>query len=386
MKTAVIYSAKRTPIGSFMGSLSSISAAQLGAMTTKESLAQSGVKADQVDEAIIGCVLPAGQGQAPARQVSVYAGLPKSTRAMTVNKVCGSGLKTVSLAADRIALEKAQFVVAGGIENMSQAPYYLPKAREGFRMGNAQAIDGMIHDGLWDCYNNFHMGNAAELCAKEYSFTREAQDQYAIESYELAIKSGDSGLFKEEMVPVVIEDRKGKVVVDMDEEPSKVKFDKIPGLRPAFDKSGTITAANASSINDGAAILIVGAEGASSQKPLARIVHTTEFAQEPEWFTTAPVFAIKQLLKEAGLGVGDITSFEINEAFAVVAMAAQKELEIPRHRLNPRGGAVALGHPIGASGARLLTTLIYSLKPKEKGVVSLCIGGGEAIAMLVERI
>lgn len=327
MKTAVIYSAKRTPIGSFMGSLSSISAAQLGAMTTKESLAQSGVKADQVDEAIIGCVLPAGQGQAPARQVSVYAGLPKSTRAMTVNKVCGSGLKTVSLAADRIALEKAQFVVAGGIENMSQAPYYLPKAREGFRMGNAQAIDGMIHDGLWDCYNNFHMGNAAELCAKEYSFTREAQDQYAIESYELAIKSGDSGLFKEEMVPVVIEDRKGKVVVDMDEEPSKVKFDKIPGLRPAFDKSGTITAANASSINDGAAILIVGAEGASSQKPLARIVHTTEFAQEPEWFTTAPVFAIKQLLKEAGLGVGDITSFEINEAFAVVAMAAQKELE-----------------------------------------------------------
>jgi len=387
MKTAVIYSAKRTPIGSFMGSLASVPAAQLGATAAKASLAQSGVAPDQMDEAIIGCVLPAGQGQAPARQVSVFAGLPKSTRAMTVNKVCGSGLKTVALAADRIALERAQFILAGGIENMSQAPYYLPKAREGFRMGNQQAIDGMIHDGLWDCYNNFHMGNAAELCAKEYSFTREAQDQFAIESYELAIKAGDSGLFKDEMAPVTVEDGKGKTTIEVDEEPSKVKFDKIPRLRPAFDKSGTITAANASSINDGAAILVVGLEGASSGlKPLARIIHTTEHAQEPEWFTTAPVFAVKKLLKEAGLGVGDITSFEINEAFAVVAMAAQKELEIPRHRLNPRGGAVALGHPIGASGARLLTTLIYTLKPKEKGVVSLCIGGGEAIAMLIERV
>lgn len=387
MKSAYIYAAKRTPIGSFQGVFSNTPAAQLGATAAKQALAECGIEPEQFDEALIGCVLPAGQGQAPARQVSVYAGLPKSTRAMTVNKVCGSGLKSVSLAADRIQLERAQVVLAGGVENMTLAPYYLPTARAGFRMGHQQAIDGMVHDGLWDCYNNFHMGNAAEMCAKEYQFTREAQDEFAKSSYEKANAAIREGLFKQEMAPVEIKSRKETLLVTEDEEPGRGRPEKFSQLRPAFDKNGTVTAANASSINDGAAMLVVGSDDLqSSHKPLARILHTTEFAHEPEWFTTAPVSAVKKLLSEASVGVGDVASFEINEAFSVVAMAAQKELEIPVEKLNPRGGAVALGHPIGASGARLLVTLIHTLKPKEKGVVSLCIGGGEAIAMLVEAV
>lgn len=362
-----------------------MAAPQLGATAAKAALKEAGVTADKIDELISGCVLSAGVGQAPARQVGIFAGIPNSFRALTVNKVCGSGLKAVALASDRIRLEQAQWVLAGGIENMSQAPYYLKTARNGFRMGHQEVTDGMIHDGLWDVYNNFHMGNAAELCVKEYKFTREAQDAFAAESYTRATKSIKDGLFKTEIEAVEITTKKETLRVETDEEPGKGKVDQFSKLRPAFAKDGTITAANASSINDGAAMLVVGPES-SQHKPIARIIHTTEFAQAPEWFTTAPVGAIKKLLKEASVSVGDISSFEINEAFAAVAMAAQKELEIPSAKLNPRGGAVALGHPIGASGARLLVTLLHTLQPKQKGVVSLCIGGGEAIAMLVERL
>lgn len=370
-----------------MGSLSSVAAPQLGAVAAKAAVADSGVSLEAVDESIIGCVLPAGQGQAPARQVTLFSELPNSVRAMTINKVCGSGLKAVSLASDRIRLGHAQTVLAGGIENMSQAPYYVANARAGFKMGNQQMTDGMIHDGLWDVYNNFHMGKAAELCAKEFRFSREEQDTYTKESYERALAAIREGLFKNEIAAVEVADRKGSIIVDTDEEPGRVKFDKISQIKPVFDKEGSITAANASSINDGAAMLVISSEeNLNGKKPIAKIIHSAEFAQSPEWFTTAPVGCVKKLLDEASVKVSEIQSFEINEAFAVVAMAAQKELGISREKLNPRGGAVALGHPIGASGARLLTTLLYTLKKSEKGVVSLCIGGGEAIGMLVEKM
>jgi len=368
-----------------MGTLSGVSAPQLGSIAAKAALLQSQVKSDAIDEVIMGNVLSAGVGQAPARQVGIYAGLPKSFRALTINKVCGSGLKAVTTAFDRILLGQASMVLCGGTENMSQVPYYLKNARSGFRMGNQEAIDGMIHDGLWDVYNQFHMGNAGELCAKEYKFTREAQDAFAGDSYRKAMKAIESGLFKEEISAVEIASKKETLKVEMDEEPGRGKVENFPKLKPAFAVDGTITAANASSINDGAAALIVGG-AASSLKPIARIIHAAEFAQSPEWFTTAPVGSIKKLLQEAQLSVSDIAAFEVNEAFAVVAMAAQKDLGIPAEKLNPRGGAVALGHPIGASGARLLVTLLHTLKPKEKGVVSLCIGGGEAIACLVEKV
>lgn len=367
-----------------MGALSSVPAPRLGAFASKAALQDSEMKPESFDEAIIGNVLQAGLGQAPARQVALFSELPKSVRAMTINKVCGSGLKAVNMAAERIALEKAEVVLAGGIENMSLAPYYLKSARTGFRMGNQEATDGMIHDGLWDVYNDFHMGKAAELCAKEYKFSREEQDQFAKESYERAQASIEKSLFKPEIAAVEVVGRKSTTTVDQDEEPGRGIVEKFPKLKPAFSKDGSVTAANASSINDGAASLVVGAEGKG--KPVARILHTAEHAGAPEWFTTAPVYCVRKLLKEAELKVSDIASFEINEAFSVVAMAAMKELEIDRDRLNPRGGSVAIGHPIGASGARLLTTLLHSLKPGEKGVVSLCIGGGEAIATLVEKL
>jgi acetyl-CoA C-acetyltransferase len=277
-------------------------------------------------------------------------------------------------------------VLAGGIENMSMAPYYLKTARTGFRMGDAQAVDGMMFDGRWDVYNQYPMGVAGELCAKEYKFTREMQDAYAAQSYKKAMSAQSSGLFKDEIVAVEIQNKKDILRVEIDEEPGKGKIENFSKLRPAFDKEGTITAANASSINDGAAMVVVGGENSLSTKPLARILHAAEFAQAPEWFTTAPVGCIKKLLSEASLKVSNVDSFEINEAFSVVAMAAQKELDISEAKLNPRGGAVALGHPIGASGTRLLATLIYSLKQGQKGVASLCIGGGEAIAILIERL
>jgi acetyl-CoA C-acetyltransferase len=331
--------------------------------------------------------LAAGLGQAPARQVGIFSGISESARAMTINKVCGSGLKAIGLAADRLSLERAESILCGGMENMSQVPFYLKNARQGFKMGNQEIIDGMVHDGLWDVYNQFHMGKAAEMCVKEYRFSREDQDQYAKESYERAIQAVESGAFKEEIAPVIVKTRKEDLSLDRDEEPFKASLEKMASLKPVFDKEGTVTAANASSLNDGAAALVLSSQPKKgAQTPIARILHQVEFAQKPEWFTTAPVFCVKKLLEEAQLKVGDIEVFEINEAFAAVAMAAQKELSIPRDKLNPRGGAVALGHPIGASGARLLTSLLYQLKPKQKGVVSLCIGGGEAIGMLVEKI
>lgn len=370
-----------------MGELSSLKAPELGAKAAKAALGESNLDLEAFDESIMGCVLQAGLGQAPARQVSVFAGLPKKVRALTINKVCGSGLKAVSLAFDRIRLQQADLVLAGGMESMSNTPFYQTQLRTGHKMGNAQLIDGLVHDGLWDVYNQFHMGKAAELCAREFKFSREEQDAFAKGSYEKAIAATNSGAFQKEMTPVEIKDRKASRTIEQDEEPKRVQFDKMSQLKPAFDSEGSITAANASSINDGAAALVVGSENFTSQsKALAQVIHVAEFAQEPEWFTTAPVGSIQKLLKETSLKVSDIALFEINEAFSVVAMAAQKELGISSERLNPKGGAVALGHPIGASGARLLTTLVHSLEPKQKGVVSLCIGGGEAISMLIERL
>lgn len=388
---ALIFSAKRSPIGAFGGSLSTVPATKLGASVIKEAVESSGFKGEQINECIMGNVLTAGEGQAPARQAALGAGLPKSVASMTINKVCGSGLKSVMLAADSIRLGHSQAVVAGGMENMSLSPHLLPKSRTGYRMGAVTMEDSMIKDGLWDPYNNWHMGNAAELCVKEYSFTREEQDAFAIESYKKSQAAQASGKFNNEMTSIEVKGRKGSVTVSEDEEPSKARFDKIPSLRPAFDKEGTITAANASKINDGASALIIAADSMTSEtstKPLARIVDYTTFAQDPKWFTTAPVFAMKALLERNKKQASDIDLYEINEAFSAVTMAAQKDLSIPDEKVNVHGGAVSLGHPIGASGARIFTTLIHALHAHDKqwGIASLCIGGGEAVAVLIERI
>jgi acetyl-CoA C-acetyltransferase len=389
--SAYIFSAKRTPIGAFNGSLSQVSATELGAQAIKAAVESSGFKEDQFHEAVMGNVLTAGLGQAPARQAVLGAGLPTSVASMTINKVCGSGLKAVMLASDSIALGNSKLCIAGGMENMSLSPHILPNSRAGYRMGHVTAEDTMIKDGLWDPYNNWHMGNAAELCVKEHNFTREAQDEFAIESYKRAQAASEKGLFKDELLTVEVKSRKGSVMVENDEEPEKAKFDKIPSLRPAFDKEGTVTAANASKINDGAAALVIGSENMKSEtsaKPLARIVAHTTFAQDPKWFTTAPVSAMKLLLEKTNKSISDIDLFEINEAFSVVTMAAEKELSIPHDKVNVNGGAVALGHPIGASGARILTTLVHALHTKDKtfGMASICIGGGEAVALLIERV
>jgi acetyl-CoA C-acetyltransferase len=390
-REVVIVSAVRTPIGSYGGVLASVPAPKLGAVAIKEALQRAGVKPDQVDEVIMGNVLTAGEGQAPARQAAIYAGLPTSVACMTINKVCGSGLKAVMLAAQSIMLGDSDIVVAGGMENMSQVPYYLPKARWGYRMGNGEIIDGMVFDGLWDPYNNFHMGNAGEICARECNIPREAQDEFAKLSYERALKSQEEGWFKEEIVPVPVKMKKEEILVEEDEEPKKVKFDKIPNLRPAFEKEGTITAANASKINDGASALVVMAKEKAEElglKPMAKIVAYSTASKDPAWFTTAPADSIDKLLKKVGMGKDDVDLYEINEAFAVVTLAVNQILGIPVEKVNVAGGAVALGHPIGASGARILTTLLYNLKreKKEKGIASLCIGGGEAVAVLVEML
>jgi acetyl-CoA C-acetyltransferase len=390
MEKVVIASAARTPVGSFQGIFANLPAPRLGAVAIKEALKRAGVQNTEVDEVIMGEVLTAGVGQAPARQAALYAGLSNSTPCMTINKVCGSGLKAVMLAADSIQLGHTKIAVAGGQENMTLAPHLLENARAGYRMGPAPVTDSMIKDGLWDPYNNFHMGSAAELCAKEYHFTREQQDAFAIDSYKKAQAAQASGFFKEEIVPVEITERKGTVVMDKDEEPGNAKFDKMPSLKPAFDKEGTITAANASKINDGAAAVVLMTESAAKSrgvKPLASIVAHATFAQDPKWFTTAPVGAIRAALKKANLKVTDIDLWEINEAFSDVTMAAMKELEIPADRVNVHGGAVAIGHPIGGSGARIFTTLLYAMKQKNKryGLATLCIGGGEAVAVIVEK-
>lgn len=388
---SVILSAVRTPLGAFLGSLSSFSAPQLGSFVIREAIKRANIETSEVSEVIMGEVLQGGVGQAPARQSAIYAGLPTSVPCTTVNKVCGSGLKAVMLADQSIRLGESKVVVAGGMESMSNAPYFIKGARNGFKFGNVELIDLMIHDGLWDVYNNFHMGNAGELCASEYNITRSEQDDYAIMSYKRALEAQEKGWFADEILPIEIEDRKGKIIVDQDEEPKKVNFEKIKQLRPVFKKDGTITPANASSIDDGASAVVIADETYAKErglKPLARIIAHTAYAQQPEWFTTAPAKAIKKVLDIAGMKIDDIDLFEINEAFAVVAIITCKELGLSYEKVNIHGGAVSLGHPIGASGARLLTTLIYALKKvgKKYGVVSLCIGGGEAVAMIIEMI
>ncbi len=386
----VITGYARTPIASFQGALASLTAPVLGAHVIRAALERSGVEPAQVSEVIMGNVLTAGVGQAPARQALIAAGLPVSVPALTINKVCGSGMKAVMLGAQSLMTGESEVVVAGGQESMSNAPYLLPQARGGFRMGNSQVLDSMIHDGLWDPYHNQHMGNCGEICAKEFAFSREAQDAYAIASYQRAQAAQSRGAFSDEIAPMTIKGPKGEAVLfEHDEAPGKVKFDKIPTLKPAFDKSGTVTAANASSLNDGAAALVLmQAERAQKTgiRPIARIVSMATHAQAPEWFTTAPAGAMKAALKKAGWNVGDVDLFEVNEAFAVVAMAAEKELSIPSQKLNVRGGAISLGHPIGASGARILITLISSLKEQglRRGLAGICIGGGEATAIALE--
>lgn len=391
MQNAVIVGAARTAIGSFNGALAQIPAPRLGATAIKAALERAGVAPAAVDEVIMGCVLPAGLGQAPARQAAIYAGLPESTPAMTINKVCGSGLKAVMLAAQAIRAGDAQVIVAGGMENMSQAPYLLPDARDGMRLGHKTVVDSMIKDGLWDAYNDFHMGNAAEICARDCNIGREQQDAFARQSYEKAIAAQTRGAFADEITPVEVPQRKGPpTIVDRDEEPARGRPDKFAELRPAFEKTGTVTAANASSINDGAAAVVVTSEGYAREHGLpilARIVASTQHAQAPEWFTTAPAYAIQKVLARLDLTPEDIDLYEINEAFAVVSLAVNDIAKVPADRVNVNGGAVALGHPIGASGARVLVTLLHAMKQRDakRGLASLCIGGGEAVALVVER-
>lgn len=393
MKTneVVIAAAVRTPIGSYGGTLAALRAPELGSQAIKAALERAGIAPEKVDKVIMGNVLAAGLGQAPARQAAIYAGLPNSVSCLTINKMCGSGLKAVMLAAQAIALGDAEIIVAGGMESMSNAPYLLEKARFGYRMGHGEIVDSMIRDGLWDVYNDYHMGNAAELCAAECKLSREEQDAFAKMSYERALKAQKENHFKDEIVPVTIKDRKGDITVDSDEEPARVRFEKIPSLRPVFQKDGTVTAANASTINDGAAaVVVMSAEAAQRMgvTPLARIVAYSTASKAPEWFTTAPVDAMKRVLKRADLAVGDIDLFEINEAFAVVTLAANQALSLDPEKVNISGGAVALGHPIGASGARILATLIHNLRRTggRRGLATLCIGGGEAVAMVVEML
>ncbi len=387
----VIVSACRTAIGSFMGSLSSLAAPRLGALVVEEAVKRSGIKKSDVGEVILGNVLTAGLGQAPARQAALYAGLPDSVECLTINKMCGSGLKSVMLASQAIALGDASVVVAGGMESMSNSPYILEKARDGYRMGHGKLIDSMIRDGLWDVYNDFHMGNAAEICARECAIPREAQDEFAIQSYKRAQSAIAEGRFKTETLAVTIKGKQGDTIVEQDEEPFKTNFDKVPKLKPAFQQDGTVTAANASKINDGAAALVLmSADRAKALGviPIARVVAHGSSAKKPEWFTTAPADAISKVLSKAGLKVQDIDLFEINEAFAVVSLAVQKIVGIKSEKLNVNGGAVALGHPIGASGARILVTLLHALKQRgtKRGMAAICIGGGEASALIVEML
>ncbi len=383
----VIVSAKRTPIGSFKGSLSSVTAPTLGSIAIKGAL--EGLNLD-IDEVIMGQVLTAGIGQAPARQAALGAGLPNSTECMTINKVCGSGLKAVMLASDRITINPNTIIACGGQENMSQAPFILNNMRNGFRMGHQQIVDSMIHDGLWDPYNNQHMGSFGELCAKEKKYSRESQDEFAIESYKRAIAATEKDLFKNEIVSVEYENKKELVKVTCDEEPKKVLFDKIPKLRTVFEKDGTITAANASKLNDGASALVLMSEDQAKKlaiKPMAKIIAHASHASDPAWFTTAPIGAVEKVLKASRLDANDIDLWEINEAFASVALVCIDHFNINKSKINVNGGAIALGHPIGASGARILTTLLYALDnlKLKRGLATLCIGGGEASAIVVER-
>ncbi len=387
-----IVSAARTPIGAFQGALSSLKAPELGATAIKGALARAKVAAADVGEVFMGNVLSAGIGQAPARQAAIFAGIPNTVPATTVGKVCGSGLQAILLAAKSIGMGDQEIVIAGGMESMSNVPYYLQGARSGYRMGNQTAVDGMIFDGLWDPYKNVHMGNCGDKCAAEYKYSREAQDEFAKESFRKALSAQKEGQFAAEIEPVSVPQRKGDALLIKDDEgPSKGDPSKFASLKPAFAKDGTITAANASSINDGASALVLASEAAVKKhglQPLAKIVGYSSVAQDPEWFTTAPAKAMEQLATKTGVALADVDLFEINEAFAVVAMVSADLTKIDRQKVNVRGGAVALGHPIGASGARIVTTLLHTLKDqnKKRGIASICIGGGEGLAILVERV
>lgn len=392
MKEVYIVSAVRTPMGSFGGSLSSLSASQLGSIAIKEAIGRSGLNPDQVQEVYMGNVLSANVGQAPATQASRFAGLPDNIPSTTVNKVCASGMKAIMLAAQSIMTGDNDIVVAGGMESMSNVPYYLDKARNGYRLGHGQVTDGLVKDGLWDVYNDYHMGNAAELCASECKISREEQDEYAIESYKRAEKAFADGKFSDEIIPVEVPQRgKDPLVVNEDEDYTKVKFDKIPSLRPVFKKDGTVTAANASSINDGAScVVLMSAEKAKELgiKPLASIVSFADAQQAPEWFTTSPSKALPKAISKAGLSPEQIDFYEINEAFSVVAIANNQELKLDPSKVNVNGGAVSIGHPLGSSGSRIIVTLINVLKQNggTYGAAGICNGGGGASAMVIKNI
>lgn len=385
----VITGAKRTPIGSFQGQFSGVATPLLGAAAIKAACEQANIDTQSVDEVIIGCVLPAGLGQAPARQAALAADLPLSAGCTTINKVCGSGMKAVMLAHDLILAGSATTIIAGGMESMTDAPYLLPKARGGYRMGHGQVLDHMFLDGLQNPYDNQMMGVFAESCADKYNFSREEQDEFSATSVTRAMTAMQSGEFAAEITPVSVKTRRGENIVEQDEEPPRCNLDKIPALRPAFRKDGTVTAANASKISDGAAALVVMSESAaqaSGAAVLATIIAHTTHSQEPEWFTTAPVGAIRKLLDKTGWSVDEVDLFEVNEAFAVVTMAAIRDLNLDPAKVNVNGGACALGHPIGASGARLIVSLINALQQRglKRGIASLCIGGGEATAIAIE--
>jgi len=391
LNRVVISAVARTPFGSLQGSLASLKASELGAVAIKEALTKIGLSGDAVNSVLMGCVLPAGMGQAPARQAAIYAGLPNTVPTVTLNKMCGSGLETIMQASRMLALGEAEVVVAGGMESMTNSPYLLPKARQGYRMGHSEIIDSMITDGLWDVYDDKHMGSCAEICASKYSFSREAQDDFAIRSYERAIAAAERGFFKDEIVSVEVKGRKETVVVDKDEEPERVRFDKVRGLRTVFKSDGTVTAANASTINDGAVALVLCTEDfaqANGLPMLASIDAYAANAHEPEMFTTAPVGAMQKVYDKLGAKPDDFDLYEINEAFSVVPMAAMEEFGLNADQVNVNGGAVAIGHPIGASGARITATLVNALRDqgKSKGMASICIGGGEALALAVTAL
>lgn len=391
MSSIVILGAKRTALGALLGQFTGVPSTQLGATAIKAALAEAGISGDRVDEVLMGCVLPAGLGQAPARQAAIAAGVTLKAGATTLNKVCGSGMKAVMFGHDLIKAGSAEVVVAGGMESMTNAPHLLMGSRTGIRYGSTEMLDHMAWDGLTNPYDKQSMGVFGELCVAKYGFTREQQDAFAAESVRRALQAQQSGAFDAEIAPVTVAGRKGEVLIASDEQPGKCNIEKIPSLRAAFKKDGTITAASSSSINDGAAALVLSTEAyaaAHSLKPIARIVAQASFAQAPEWFTTAPVGAIQSVLGKAGWAVADVDLFEINEAFATVAMAPIHELGISHEKVNVNGGACALGHPIGASGARILVTLIHALQVRGlcKGVASLCIGGGEATAMAIELV
>jgi acetyl-CoA C-acetyltransferase len=391
MKEVWIVGAARTPVGSFQCAFADVPATDLGAIAIRGAVERSGVPLDQIDECIMGCVLPGGQGQAPARMAMIKAGLPAKVAALTVNKVCGSGLKAVGLGVQAIQCGDADIVVAGGFENMTLAPHVLQKSRAGYRMGPVQVEDLMIKDGLWDSYNNCHMGNFADKTAAKYGYTRQQLDAFSADSYRKALKAQEDGVFDWEIVPVKIQTKKGEVVISKDEEPAKVNFDKIPSLKPAFNKDGVTTAANASSINDGAgAVVLASAEKAKQLglKPLVRFVAQATASLEPQWFTLAPIDSIKNALAKAKLTKDDIDVWEINEAFSVVSVITNDTLKLDTKKVDIYGGAVAIGHPIGGSGARILLTLLNAMQRNKfkRGAASLCIGGGEAIAMIFERV